>query len=76
MKKLRTLVVATIAASALALPAATASAAPVDGPCVSKGVKALKSLGNDVIPGAAQAGLVSTVILDHLNNPSNYEWCR
>lgn len=76
MKTLRTLVVATIAASAFALPAATASAAPVDGPCVSKGVKTLKSLGNDVIPGAARAGVVSTVILDHLNNPSNYVYCR
>lgn len=75
MKKFRTIAVATIAAAALVLPATAASATPADGRCVASGVKTLKSLGNDVIPGAAQAGLVSTVILDHLNNPSNYAYC-
>lgn len=76
MKRFRTIAVAAVAAAALVLPATAAQAAPADGRCVSNGVKTLKSLGNDVIPGAAQAGLVSTVILDHLRNPSNYAWCN
>jgi ABC-type proline/glycine betaine transport system substrate-binding protein len=71
VKKMKVLVVATIAAAAMAVPA-TASAAPANGTCVAKGVVNLQS----AIPGAAQAGLVSSIIQDHLRNPQNWEWCR
>ena len=71
VKKMKFLVVATVAAATMAVPA-VASAAPANGTCVAKGVVNLQS----AIPGAAQAGLVSSIIQDHLRNPQNWEWCR
>jgi hypothetical protein len=43
--------------------AGSASAAPADGTCVAKGVSGLTG---PAIAGAAKAGLVSFVILDHV----------
>jgi len=71
VKKMKVLVVATIATAAMAVPA-VASAAPANGQCVAAGVKNLQS----AIPGVAQHGAVAGIIQDHLRNPQNWEWCR
>ncbi|MDX1657668.1 MAG: hypothetical protein R3343_02500 [Nitriliruptorales bacterium] len=60
-KKLITTI--TAATAALAVFAGPAAAAPADGQCVAAGVQ---SLNGAAISGAARAGLVSTVILDHV----------
>lgn len=76
MKKIATVTLGAAAALALAAGPAVAGPgdyeAPADGNCVSNGVQAVTStpelgLGPGV-SGAAKAGLVKTVILDHAFN--------
>jgi hypothetical protein len=72
VKKIKVLVVATVATAAMALPA-VASASPADGGCVSEGVSRLRGAIGTVAPSGP--GVVAGVIQDHLRNPGNYSYC-